>query len=115
MAHSDAIEKLLLVAIAESASDVGYSWPGLEKLARRSCRTRRHVIRLLRGLEVRGWLESNQRAAGFGNKQTAYQLNVARLKAPFLGGTQIAPRISVPGDICPYPRWHFDSTYIEEP
>lgn len=51
---SDAIEKLLLVATAENADDAGYSWPGLEKLAHRSCRIRRHVIRLIKDLGSRG-------------------------------------------------------------
>jgi hypothetical protein len=68
---SDAIEKLLLVATAENADDAGYSWPGLEKLAHRSCRTRRHVIRLIKDLEVHGWITSYPIAEGFGKKRNA--------------------------------------------
>lgn len=68
---SDAIEKLLLVATAENADDAGYSWPGLEKLAHRSCRIRRHVIRLIKDLEVHGWITSYPRAEGFGKKRNA--------------------------------------------
>jgi hypothetical protein len=91
---SNSTERLLLVAIAENANNDGYGWPGLEKLALRSCRTRRHVIRLIQNLETGGWLTSFQRAEGFGRKQTAYQLNLAQLKAPSLGGPRPLSRIS---------------------
>jgi hypothetical protein len=49
---------LLLLAIADHANDDGYSYPGLDRLARKCRVTDRTVRRTLRRLETAGWLET---------------------------------------------------------
>ena len=53
---ADAIETLVLVAIAENANDAGYSFPGVATIARRSRRGERQVLRLIKKMAEEGWL-----------------------------------------------------------
>ena len=43
----DPMEALLLIAIAEYGNDLGYAWPGVEKLSRRCRRSYRQTLRLI--------------------------------------------------------------------
>ena len=79
----DAIETLLLVALAENADGKGYAWPGLETLSRRCRRGQRQTIRILQSLERGRWLKILPHAEGTGRqhkKLTAYQLDLSKLR-----------------------------------
>jgi hypothetical protein len=76
---ADGTETLLLVAIAEHASDDGYAWPGIAKIAHRTRRHERHVIRLIKKLALDGWIVTLPKSAGESKKGTAYQFNMTKI------------------------------------
>lgn len=62
---------LLLLALADHASDDGVCWPGIPRLARKARKTERHIKRLLTKLEGSGELYI-VRGAGRGNTNMYY-------------------------------------------
>ncbi len=65
------VKKLLMLAIADNASDDGVGYPGIELLSRRIGRGERQTQRLLRDLERTPELYSGRMTGGRG-KQTGY-------------------------------------------
>ena len=61
---SDAAEAFLMLAIADNADDKGRAFPGIALLAQKSRQSERNVMRVLRSLEIAGWLAVKRRAAG---------------------------------------------------
>jgi len=58
--QQDGTLRLLLLALADHASDDGVCWPGIDRLARKIAKTRRHTRRLLSNLEESGELFINR-------------------------------------------------------
>lgn len=78
---SDAAEAFLMLAIADNADDKGRAFPGIALLAQKSRQSERNVMRVLRSLELQGWLMVKRRAAGVKLQGNVYQLNMAKLEA----------------------------------
>lgn len=75
--NGDALDVLVLVAIAERADGDGRAFPGLDDIARRTRLHKATVARRLSTLMTAGWLE---RSGGGGRGRKAdYRLNVARM------------------------------------
>jgi hypothetical protein len=70
-AHSRATGTLLLVelALADTANDAGYCWPGIDYVAQKSRMGRRTVIRLLQNLEDLGELYIERNAGPKGTNR----------------------------------------------
>src|SRR6202167_2756334 len=73
----DRSQRLLMLALADSSNDDGFSWPGIQTLATKTATNARTVIRALKGLERHGWIAVN-RKAHYGKGNT-YQINTGKL------------------------------------
>lgn len=49
--------RLVLIALADRADDIGFCWPSVDDIARRSGVARGHISRIVKELEELGWLE----------------------------------------------------------
>lgn len=87
---TEALEKLVMVVIADHADDSGgHAFPGIQLIARKSCQSPRNAMRVLASLEVAGWLTVNRKShLGKGN---SYQLNVSRLRTGMVIGDTVSP------------------------
>ena len=72
---SDALSKLLLMALADRSNESGVCWPSRDDLLKRTGVSYATVSRKLRMLEVQGWI---QRKRQF-NSATVFRLNLQRL------------------------------------
>jgi DnaD/phage-associated family protein len=72
--------KLILLSLADNASDNGRCWPSQNTIARRSAISVRHLRDHLHALVADGWLTVLSLGNGRGNS-TEYLLNVERIKA----------------------------------
>lgn len=72
----EAHRKLVLLALADNASENGRCWPGQESIARRASISTRHVRDHLKALEADGYLSILSAGNGRGNT-AQYLLNVA--------------------------------------
>jgi hypothetical protein len=87
---TDALEKLVMVVIADHADDSGgHAFPGIQLIARKSCQSPRNAMRVLASLELAGWL-SIQRKSHLG-KGNLYQLNVPRLRTELVIRDTVSP------------------------
>ncbi len=75
----DPIERYVLVALADNASDEGFAYPSIETLANKTQMSERTILRKLRSLEAGGWVEVNRRA-----KSSSYWVLRSRLGLPDL-------------------------------
>lgn len=66
------VEKLVLLALADNASDEGFCWPSIATLCRKTDLAERTLQEHLRVLENRGWIATTQR---LGHSST-YQLKM---------------------------------------
>jgi len=74
-------KRMLLVAIADNATDVGLCKPGIEYLVGKTTIARSTVFRLLGELEAEGLLERRERRRANGSRRSnAYRLNIAELE-----------------------------------
>lgn len=67
-------ERLVLLALADSANDEGFCWPSLETIAKKCNINRRFVIRLIEQLEEKGLIERERRT-----KDGLYTSNMYRV------------------------------------
>ena len=65
-------ERLILLAIADSANDEGVAWPSMETLAKKANLSRRYVIDILAKLEDEKHLAIERRRDGPRNKSNIY-------------------------------------------
>jgi DNA-binding MarR family transcriptional regulator len=79
----DSTAKLLLLAIADQASDNGECWPSVNTMARRIGRSPRRVQQLLKEFEDRGYIRRATRVRGSDGGQTS---NVITVLLPPQGG-----------------------------
>jgi DNA-binding transcriptional MocR family regulator len=73
---SDALEKLLLLALCDRADENGVSFPSRADLCKRAACSAASVSRKLRVLEVCGWIQRKQRF----NSSSIFRVNVQRLE-----------------------------------
>lgn len=73
---SDALEKLLLLALCDRADELGVSFPSRADLIKRCGCSAASVSRKLRMLEVTGWIQRKQRF----NASCIFRVNVQRLE-----------------------------------
>ena len=67
--------KLILMALADSADEVGKCWPRVRLIAEKCCASERTVQRVLKELEERGFLHIERRFRGDGGQSSnAYYL-----------------------------------------
>lgn len=85
---------LLLLALADHASDDGVCWPGIERLSTKTRKGRRQVQRLLRDLETSGELYTGL-AVGRGNTNL-YLITIGRTETEIK--TTLVKRFSLPQD-----------------
>jgi hypothetical protein len=78
-------QKLLLVALADYASDDGRCWPGTDALSARTCMSRPTITRSLKELQAKGLLiigkKIYRRANGEQGWQNSYQLRLDQFDA----------------------------------
>jgi hypothetical protein len=72
-------EKIVLLAIADHANDLGSAFPGIDLLAQKSCMDKRSVIRWLKLLEANRWMSIDHKSSGTGRKGNTYYLNLTKL------------------------------------
>ncbi len=75
----DRSQRLLMLAIADSANDQGICWPSTKLLAGKSCMSVRSVLRSLKALEQQGWLSVKRKS--YEAKGNRYEIILARLGA----------------------------------
>lgn len=70
-------ELLVLLCLADHASDDGYCWPSFQRLADRVRCSRRHAIRCVERLKAEGWLTvEGSRKCPNGQFVNVYQLHI---------------------------------------
>jgi Helix-turn-helix domain len=74
---SDRSQRLLLLALADSADDEGFCWPGTALLAGKVSMSVRTVLRALKSLENDGWIRINRKAHH--RKGNTYEINLDKL------------------------------------
>jgi hypothetical protein len=67
-------ERLVLLSLADNASDQGYCWPSLATIARKSSLDRRSVIRLITRLQAKGIITVQRRFQGLTNDTNMYRI-----------------------------------------
>ncbi len=67
---------LVLLALADHASDDGTAWPAVPRIAARARTTERHVRRILSDLEAAGWVQRTERAGTSSVYRLTPDLNV---------------------------------------
>jgi hypothetical protein len=75
----DMAERFVMLAIADNADDTGFAFPGVDVIATKSCQSVRNTLRVLKQLEVGGWLIIKRRCQGPKNQGNGYQLNLAMM------------------------------------
>ena len=83
---------IVLLALADWANDEGQSWPCIERLAKKARVDRRSAQRILRKLEIDGFIQTELNR-GRGN-QNRYTINLEKLK----GGT-VSPIEEIKGGV----------------
>jgi len=73
-------DKVILLALADHADENGICWPSINRIAERSCVSRRTVINILAKLETSGFLTKD---VGGGRKSNRYAINMR--------GAEVAP------------------------
>lgn len=74
--------RMLLLALADNASDAGRCWPGTALLAGKCCMSRATVFRLLSKLEGAGLIDRERRTRSNGSQTSnAYRINLDKLVA----------------------------------
>jgi Helix-turn-helix domain len=73
----DRSQRLLMLALADCASDQGLCWPSTQTLAKKACMDVRTVLRGLKALEQVQWLKITRRSHE--HKGNTYELNLGRL------------------------------------
>ncbi len=103
--------KLILMALADSADEIGKCWPRVRLIAEKCCASERTVQRVLKELEERGFLHIERRFRGDGGQSSnAYYLclesppsichpHLSPLRQVVTGAT----RPSLPGDTTDIP------------
>src|SRR5262249_34778226 len=76
----DPIQRLVLIAIADSADPTGFAFPGVALLQAKCCLCKRAVLHRLAELERDGWLVINRKAAR-DHKGNTYQIVLSKLRA----------------------------------
>ncbi len=77
---------VVMLAIADNADDQGIAFPGIPTLARKTRMSERNVLRVVKELEVEGWMTVRRRShkvqteRGSVRMGNTYCLNLARLK-----------------------------------
>lgn len=102
-------EKLVLLAVADCASDEGFAWPSVATLARKTGCGERTVQRSLRAAEQSGLLVAD----GYHGKTVRYRLDPRHSGTP----ASVAPRQTgtpTPATVAPHPR-HSGTQSIIEP
>jgi hypothetical protein len=74
---SDRSQRLLLLALADSANDEGFCWPGTALLAGKASMSVRTVLRALKSLKNDGWIRINPKA--YHCKGNTYEINLDKL------------------------------------
>jgi DNA-binding transcriptional regulator YhcF (GntR family) len=74
---SDRSQRLLMLAIADSANDDGFCWPGTQLLAVKASMSVRTVLRSLRALEQDSWIKINRKAHH--RKENTYEIDLDKL------------------------------------
>ena len=74
---SDRSQRLLMLAIADSANDDGFCWPGTQLLAVKASMSVRTVLRSLKALEQDGWIKINRKAHH--RKGNTYEVDLEKL------------------------------------
>ena len=74
---SDRSQRLLLLALADSANDEGFCWPGTALLAGKASMSVRTALRALKSLENDGWIRINRKAHHC--KGNTYEVNLDKL------------------------------------
>lgn len=69
-------QKVVLLAMADHADDLGRCWPSIGLLARKSCSSPRTVQRVIRDLQAAGLVDvtPRPRSGGKGNTSNLYTL-----------------------------------------
>lgn len=75
----DMAERFVMLAIADNADDAGFAFPGVDVIATKSCQSVRNTLRVLKQLEVGGWLIIKRRCQGPKKQGNGYQLNLAMM------------------------------------
>jgi hypothetical protein len=73
----DRSQRLLLLALADSANDEGFCWPGTALLAGKASMSVRTVLRALGSLKNDGWIRINPKA--YRCKGNTYEINLDKL------------------------------------
>lgn len=79
---------LIMLRLADYASDEGIAFPGIDTISRQLGAGRSTVIALLSELARGGWLEKQERRLGQRNMSNLYILNVAKLRKAAEKGCQ---------------------------
>ena len=86
-----AIQKLILLKLADNANDEGVCWPGMEYLAKHCELSKSAVLRNLKALEEKGFIKVTRRKS---QDSKTNQSNVYRLTLP--SSSQLPPSSSQP-------------------
>lgn len=81
------VERFVLLALADFADDQGRCWPSVATIARRCCMSDRNARRILRRLEVGGWLTCAVRHGR--NRTSRYRIHLPETAHSV--GTQRSP------------------------
>lgn len=73
----------IMARLADFSNDEGVCWPSIETIARQIGAGMSTVRTAIARLEAEGWLTRKARRQGNRNASNVYQLNVAKLQAPF--------------------------------
>lgn len=93
-------QRLMMLALADSANDQGVTWPAVATLAEKCSVVPRTAQRTLANLEADGWIETR---SGGTNRTNVYQLRLDRLD-PSLSGQPAMPSAGAP--VRPTPDAH---------
>ncbi|MFE6645699.1 helix-turn-helix domain-containing protein [Nocardioides sp. NPDC057772] len=93
-------QRLMMLALADSANDQGVTWPSVATLAEKCSVVPRTAQRTLANLEADGWIETR---SGGTNRTNVYQLRLDRLD-PELSGQPAMPSAGAP--VRPTPDAH---------
>ena len=88
------LRKLVLLKLADNASDLGECWPSYQHIADQCEISKRSVMNHIEALCESGLIKKEPRTGPKGNSSNVYQLNLRSAGDSLGGGAGAAPRIS---------------------
>lgn len=94
-ALTDQAETLIMLALADMANNDGVCWPSLETIAKRSRVTRSYVVRVLRSLKERGFIDWEKPV----NKKSNHYVIVRAALVNSVHQNESSSELSTPGTV----------------